>query len=174
MTPIDEDKCPAGGTVRKILLGGCIINVSFNACRYSAPTLGSFEFEHVISVNFCRAQVALSLDVSDLASGRLVNFDGALNFLPTNDGGIVADGGPVRITTPQGNFDLSFQQLVFDAEGHPQSGPARSPTTTTTSSSATISFTVTSTSTASLVATFDDGHQASFVLNLISGDFTPV
>jgi hypothetical protein len=34
----------------------------------------------------------------------------------------VADGGPIRIVTPQGAFDLSFQQLVFDDEGRPTSG----------------------------------------------------
>lgn len=173
VTQIDEDDCPAGGSRKKILLGACIINVSFDACGYSAPTLGSFEFERVISVNFCRSQVVLSLDVTDIASGRLVQFEGSVSFSPTGDGGFFADGGPIRITTPQGAFDLSFQQLVFDDEGHLKSGAGQITDTDDNFAMATMSLTVTSPTTASVVATFDDNHQASFVLNLITGDFTP-
>ena len=149
MTPIDADYCPAGGIRTKLLLGACIINVSFNACRYSAPTLGSFEFAHVISVNFCRSPVALRLDVSDLASGRLVDFEGAVDFSPTGDGGFFSDGGPIQITPPQRTFDLSLQQLVFDAEGHPQSGARQITDTDDNFALATMSFTVTSATTAS-------------------------
>jgi hypothetical protein len=36
-----------------------------------------------------------------------------------------------------------------------------------------VSLTVTSPTTADVLATFDDGAQSRFVLNLITGDFTP-
>jgi hypothetical protein len=173
ITTIDEDDCPSGGTRTKLLLGGCIINVAFTACQYSAPTLGSFQFDHVISVNFCRAQVAMHFDVTDLVSSRMVHFEGSVNFTPTGDGGILADGGPIVLTTPQGNFSLTFNQLVFDEEGHAKSGAGEITDDDNNFALARMTFTVTSPTNASVVATFDDGHQANFVLNLISGEFTP-
>lgn len=173
ITQIDEDDCPSGGKRTKLLLGGCIINVAFTACQYSAPTLGSFQFDHVISVNFCRAQVAMHFDVTDLVSNRMVHFEGFVNFTFTGNGGILADGGPLVLTTPQGNFSLTFNQLVLDDEGHAQSGSGEITDDDDNFALARMTFTVTSQTTASVVATFDDGHQANFVLNLITGDFTP-
>ncbi len=173
---IDVDDCPVSGVRRKVQLGGpggCVINVAFDACRYSAPTLGSFEFEKTISVNFCRLEVALNVDVTDLGSGRLVHFEGAVSFSSDGAGGFFADGGPIRITTPQGAFDLSFDQLTFDDEGHPTGGSGEITDTDDNFELERMTFTVTGPTTASVVATFDDGHQSSFVLNLITGDFTP-
>jgi hypothetical protein len=170
---IDVDDCPDGGVRRKVLLGGCIVNVAFDVCRYSAPGLGRFEFEKTISVNFCRSEVALAVEVKDLDSNAVVNFDGFLAFTPTGDGGFVADGGPITINTPQGAFELSFQQLTFNDEGQPVSGAGQISDTDDNFSLQSIAFTATGGATASLVATFDDGHQSSYVLNLITGALAP-
>ena len=173
IVPIDEDDCPAGGTRRKTLLGGCIINVNFQACGYSAPTLGSFQFDRGVAVNFCRSQVSILLDVTDLDSSRVVNFQGFVNFTQSGDGGIVADGGPVVLTTPQGKFSLTFNQLSFDRDGHPTGGSGEITDDDNNFALARMTFTVSGPTTATVVATFDDGHTANFVLNTITGDFTP-
>lgn len=172
IVPIDEDECPAGGTRRKTLLGGCIINVTFQACGYSAPTLGSFQFDRGVALNFCRSNASILLDVKDLDSGRAVHFEGFVDFQQTGDG-IVANGGPVVLTTPQGKFSLTFNQLSFDRDGHPSGGSGEITDDDDVFELARMTFTVTGPTTASVVGTFDDGHTANFVLNTITGDFTP-
>ena len=170
--PVDVDDCPDGGTRSKRTVGLCIVNVDFDQCRYSAPQLGSFEFGEGLSVNLCEGQVLLAVRVTDRGSGRAVSFDGVFSFQPTGDG-FVADGGPITITTPQGDFELRFQQLTFNDEGQPTSGTGQITDTDDNFELDSLAFTATGGATASLVATFDDGNQRSFLLNLVTGALVP-
>jgi hypothetical protein len=181
------DDCPDGGTRTKSFLGnsGQIIRIGFNACRYSAPGLGSFQFDKGLIVNFFRFQVSLSVDVTDLASGRLVHFEKFFNFEPRDGGGFIASGvpddgtgagGPILITTPQGNFLLTLNDLNIDGDGHAVSGGGSIAEETKPGNFALdkIDFQVTNPiTTATLAATFDDGHTNNFVVNLLTGDVTP-
>jgi len=182
-----EDPCPDGGTRTKSFLGnsGEIIRIGFNACRYSLPGLGSFQFDKGLIVNFFRFQVSLSVDVTDLDSGRLVHFEKFFEFEPRNGGGFIArlasdqgsgTGGPITITTPQGNFLLTLNDLNIDGDGHAVSGGGSIEEETTPGNFALdkLDFQVTSAiTTATLTATFDDGHTSNFVVNLLTGDVTP-
>lgn len=170
---VDEDDCPDGGIRRKRIVSQCITNVTFEACRYSAPGLGSFEFQNTISVSFCRAEVVIGIQVTDLDGGQTVSFDGFFSFTPSGDG-FVANGGPLTFTTPQGDFELTFQELTFDGDGRPVSGAGQIADTDDNFDLQSIAFTVTGPATASLVATFDDGHQSSYALNFVSGALTPI
>ncbi len=181
------ENCPDGGTRTKMFLGGSfeIIRIGFDACRYSAPGLGSFQFDKGLIVNFFRFQVSLSVDVTDLASGQLVHFDKFFDFVPRDGGGFIArlaasqdgnPGGPIVITTPQGNFLLTLNDLNIDGDGHAVSGGGSIEEETSPGNFALqrIDFEVTSPiTTAELTATFDDGHTSRFTVNLLTGDLTP-
>lgn len=182
-----EDPCPDGGTRTKTFLGQSfqIIRIGFNACRYSAPGLGSFQFDRGLIVNFFRFQVSLSVDVTDLTSGQLVHFENFFDFIPRDGGGFIArlandtgggTSGPILITTPQGNFLLTLNDLNIDGDGHAVSGGGSIAEQTSPGNFTLqrIDFQVTSPiTTAELTATFDDGSVNRFSVNLLTGVLTP-
>jgi hypothetical protein len=187
--PADDgtEPCPDGGTRTKMFLGNSleIIRIGFNACRYSAPGLGSFQFDKGLIVNFFRFEVSLSVDVTDLATNQLVHFEKFFDFQPRDGGGFIAtltpddgmgNGGPITITTPQGNFLLSLNDLNIDGDGHAVSGGGSIEEATSPGNFALqrIDFQVTTPiTTAELTATFDDGHVNHYTVNLLTGDLTP-
>ena len=67
-----EDPCPDGGTRSKQFLGNSfqIIRIGFNACRYSAPGLGSFQFDKGLIVNFFRFQTSTARVTRYPVAGR--------------------------------------------------------------------------------------------------------
>jgi hypothetical protein len=173
------DNCPDGGTRSKSFLGSPeIIRIAFNACRYSLPGLGSFQFDKGLVVNFFRFQVALNVDVTDLASSQTVHFGDFFDFEPRAGGGLIARtaAGPFTIATPQGNFLLSLNDLNIDGDGHAVSGGGSIAEATKPGNFALdkVDFQVTNAiTTATLTATFDDGHTSNFVVNLLTGDVSP-
>ncbi len=169
-----EDPCPDGGVRAKRFLSPGILRIGFTACRYSSPGLGNFEFGQGLVVNFLRAQVALSVLVTDRDSGRVIEFDGFFDFAPRSGGGFVANGQDIVIATPQGDFTLDLNQLEVDEDGHVLSGGGSIEDTANNFALARIDLQVTGPGTGSLTATFDDGATTSFVLNLVTGDLTPV
>lgn len=170
----DVDECPAGGTRLRQQTGPVTLRVSLDRCRYQAPTLGTYEFDGEFLVSFQRFEFTFSFTTTEVATSRVVAFEGTLGFTPVLGGGFVADGGPVTVTTDQGDLALVFDDLVFDDEGRPQSGSGRIEDTDDLFALASVSLTVTSSTTAEVVATFDDQREARFLLNLATGDFTPI
>jgi hypothetical protein len=180
-----EDACPDGGTRTKQFLGSPeIIRIGFNACRYSQAGLGRFQFDGGLAVNFFRFQVSLLVDVTDVDSGRLVHFEKFFDFEPRDGGGFIArvaaadggTGGPILLTTPQGNFLLTLNDLEIDADGHAVAGGGSIAEETKPGNFALdeVDFQVTNAiTTATLTATFDDGHTENFVVNLLTGDVSP-
>lgn len=170
----DVDECPAGGTRTKTQIGAVTLRIVLDDCAYAAPTLGTYVFDGSFVVSFARLEVVFVFTTTEVATGRVVTFDGALGFRPNLGGGFVADGGPVTVTTDQGDFAFFLDDLVFDDEGRPQSGSGRIEDTDDLFALASVSLTVTSSTTAEVVATFDDQREARFLLNLATGDFTPI
>ncbi|MEO6030080.1 MAG: hypothetical protein ABIR79_24705 [Candidatus Binatia bacterium] len=80
------------------------------------------------------------------------------------------------ITTPQGNFLLKVNELNIDNDGHAVSGGGSIEQEAKPGIFAldVVDFQVTDAiTTATLTATFDDGHTANFVLNLLTGAVSP-
>lgn len=172
---VETSDCPAGGVrTKRELSGGGIIVIGFDACGYSNPSLGRFEFEQSLAVNFFRAEVALDVLVTDLDSGQSVEFDGSFTFAPRDGGGFVADGQDIVLTTPQGNFTLDLNALTVDGDGHVISGGGSIEDTDDNFDLQRLEFEVTGAATGQLTATFDDGSTKNFALNLVTGSVTEI
>ena len=169
----DEDPCPDGGTRTKNFISAGILRVAFNACRYSSAGLGRFEFGRGLLVNFLRAQVSLSIKVTDLDTGNSVDFEGFFDFVPRAGGGFVGNGQDIVLTTPQGNFTLDLNQLTVDGDGHVIGGGGSIEDTSDNFSLQRLDFVVGTPPAASLTATFDDGSTKTYGLNLVTGTLTP-
>lgn len=168
-----DDACPDGGTRGKRFISAGILRIQFDACRYSSPGLGRFEFGQGLTVNFLRSQVSLSVLVTDLDSGRVVEFVGFFDFVPRDGGGFIGNGQGIVITTPQGGFTLDLNALTVDAEGHVLSGGGSIADTDDNFALQRIDFEVTGPVTGEIVATFDDNSTSRFNLDLQTGDLTP-
>jgi hypothetical protein len=168
----DTADCPAGGTRTTRFLGS-VITVSLDACRYSNPSLGTFEFEGSVGISLVDGSVPFDVTVTDVNSGRIVDVQGFIFGMPLIDGGLVVDGGPLTLTTPQGRFMLTFDALTVDGEGHVVSGAGRIEDTDDNFELDAVDFTANGDGTADLVAELDDGSTQSFLLNLVTGDLTP-
>lgn len=164
----DVDDCPAGGTRTKIFTGA-VLRIEFAACGYQGPGLGSFRFDRRILINFVQSQVALSLSVTDVDSGRVVDFDGFFAFTPRGGGGFVANGQDIVMTTPQGDFTLDLNQLTVDGDGRVLSGGGSIADTSDNFALERIDFQVTGPGSGELSATFDDGSTKTYTLNLVTG-----
>lgn len=172
---VETSDCPDGGVrTKRELSGGGIIVIGFDACRYSNPSLGRFEFEQNIGVNFFRAEVSLDVLVTDLDSGQSVEFDGSFTFTPRGGGGFVADGEDIVLTTPQGNFTLDLNALTVDGDGHVISGGGSIEDTDDNFDLQRLDFEVTGPAAGQLTATFDDGSTKNFALNLLTGGVTEI
>ncbi len=172
---VETSDCPDGGVrTKNELSGGAIIVIGFDACRYSNPGLGRFEFEQSLGVNFFRAEVALDVVVTDLDSGQSVAFEGSFTFTPRGGGGFVANGQDIVLTTPQGNFALDLNALTVDGDGNVISGGGSIEDTDDNFALARIDFEVTGPATGQLTATFDGGSTKNFALNLLTGGVTEI
>jgi hypothetical protein len=173
--PAEVDDCPDGGTRDTIMPTPFFIRVALDTCRFSDPGLGDFQFDGTISVALQIGEVAVDVDVRDLDTQRVVQFDGVIpGITPLQGGGFVADGGPLTLTTSDGNYTLTFDNLTVDGEGHVVSGKGTIEDADDNFELDQIDFTVTSATTADILATFDDQSTSTFLLNLVTGDLTPV
>ena len=89
---------------------------------------------------------------------------------------VARTGGPIVITTPQGNVLLSLNELNIDNDGHAVSGGGSIEEEAKPGIFAldVVDFQVTNAiTTANLTTTFDDGHSADFVIDLLTGNVTP-
>lgn len=169
----DQEACPDGGFRTKGFISPGLLRVSFDACRYSSPGLGRFEFGQGLIVNFLRAQVSLSVLVTDLDAGTSVEFEGFFEFEPRDGGGFIGNGQDITLMTPQGDFTLDLNELTVDGDGHVIAGGGSLEDTSDNFALARIDFQSTGAATASLTATFDDGSTQAYVLNLVTGALTP-
>jgi len=169
---VETEDCPEGGTrtKRDLIVQ---LQVQYDACRISDPILGSFEFDGNVALNLALPQVSVNVDVTDLGTGRLVHFEGPID--PDFQGdNIVFTGGPVVISTPQGDFDMFFEDLTFNQDGEPISGSGTIEDNDDNFALDVIEFIANGGGTATLIATFDDLTEQTFTLNLLTGALTPV
>jgi hypothetical protein len=167
------EDCPAGGTRTKRDLG-TQLQVQFDLCRINDPILGSYEFDGNVALNLALPQFFIRVDILDLTTSRLVQFEGPIDPSFGANDTVVFNGGPVVISTPQGDFDMTFDNFVVDQDGRPIGGAASVTDTDDNFDLAMIAMSVNGDSTADLVASFDDGSTENFLLNLITGDLVPV
>jgi len=116
----------------------------------------------------------MRVDVTDLATARTVHFEGPIDAAFGAGDTVLLDGGPIVIATPQGDFDMTFDELVVDDDGRPRGGAATVTDTDDNFDLAVVSFEVNDDITADLVAEFDDGSSSTFLLNLVTGALTPI
>ena len=168
---VTTEDCPAGGTrTNRDLVTQ--LQVSFAGCRINDPLLGSFEIDGNVALNLALPQFFITADITDLATGRTVNFEGPIDATFGSGDTVIFDGGPVVIATPQGNFDMTFDGMVVDSDGRPRGGAASAADTDDNFDLDIVTFDVNDDITADLVAHFDDGSSESFLLNLVTGALT--
>jgi hypothetical protein len=176
---LDVDDCPQGG--QRIqdddnVLSTGAITVTLVSCQVQNQ-LGTFRFNgDVIAFVFGpqAGTIDITLTVTDVANSTQVSFDGEIDAVPAGGGGFVADGGPVVLTTPQGEFELTFDQLRIDGDGNLVSGSgtiADSDDNFATLDAVTV--TALGGNTATLLAELDDGDERTFTLDLDTGALTP-
>jgi hypothetical protein len=86
----------------------------------------------------------------------------------------VIDGGPITITTPQGDFTLTLDGFTIDGDGNVTAGGGTITDDDDLFDLQQIVFTIrTGGQLADLVATFDDTTTADFVVDLENGTITP-
>jgi len=170
---VTTEDCPAGGTrTNRDLVTQ--LQVSFDLCRIDDPLLGSFEIDGTVALNLALPQFFITADITDLANGRTVNFEGPIDATFGSGDTVIFDGGPVVIATPQGNFDMTFDGMVVDSDGRPRDGAASAADTDDNFALDVVTFVVNDDVTANLLADFDDGSSASFLLNFVTGVLTPL
>jgi hypothetical protein len=166
------DNCPDGGTrteadagfppTRTITLAGCKVS----------NQLGAFQFDGTIVIAFS-GTITFDFDTTDLGDDHVVMFNGSLTGTPQS-GGFVLDGGPITITTPQGNFTLNLDNIVVDSNKHLVSGSGTASDDSDNFDLTSVQLTVNSGgATANVHAVFDDASTADFVLDLQTGELTP-
>jgi hypothetical protein len=171
---VEVDDCPGGGTRTKRDLV-VQIQVQFDDCVVDNPIIGSFELDGTVALNLQDAEVAVALDIIQLDNGnRLVNFDGFFDAAFGPNDTVIFDGGPVTIATPQGDFEMNFDQLTIDDEGQAVGGGATIEDLDDNFVVDMLDFTITSTNVATVVATFDDQSEETYTLNFDTGGLTPV
>jgi len=110
----------------------------------------------------------------DTINARTVTFAGSVTGTPASGGGFVVNGGPITLTTPQGNFTLTLANLTVDGDGNVVSGGGTLNDDDDLFDLTKIELTIrTGGLLADLDATFDDTATASYVLDLKKGSITP-
>jgi hypothetical protein len=171
---VEVDDCPEGGTRTKNDQGTLII-VTFDECKIDNPILGLFQIDGSVALGVIAAEVVITdLEITDLDSGRVVVFDGVIDAAPGANDTVIFDGGPVTITTPQGDFEMNFDELILDDEGQAIGGGMTIEDLDDNFEVEMLEFTITSTNVATVVATFDDQTEETYTLNLDTGALTPV
>lgn len=175
--PADVENCEDGGT-RDTTQSGVTVRVTFAACKVSEPGIGNFQLDGFIEVDlgFPDSSVEFELNITDLGSGRLVDFDGTIQGTPRAGGGFVVDGGPISVRESEGGpvvFQLTFQNLTVDGDGKLVSGSVEAEDTSTSFDLKTAELEVESSTTATVRVVRDDDSQEEFLLNLETGELTP-
>jgi hypothetical protein len=172
------ENCEDGGS-RETTQSGFTVQVDFNACKVSEPGIGAFQLDGFIrvSVGIPNSTVKFELNVTDLASSRLVDFDGELQGTPRSGGGFVIDGGPVAVSDSEGGttiFTLQFEDLTVDDDGKILSGSVEAEDTSNSFDLKTVELEVEDASpNASLRVRRDEDTEEFFILNLDTGEITP-
>ena len=170
---VKVDDCPNGGT-RTQDDQLTTVTVTLAACKFSNPDLGDFQFDGTITASLLAASAAFNVTVKDLNSNRMTTFVGSVTGTPANGGGFVVNGGPIVLTTPQGKFTLTLDNLTVDGNGNVVSGSGSLSDDDDVFDLQKIALTIrTGGVLADMVATFDDSATASFVVNLKTGSITP-
>jgi hypothetical protein len=171
------EDCEDGGS-RTTNQAGNEITVTFDACKVSEPGIGSFQLDGFIEVTIGipTSQVQFELNITDLSNSRLVDFDGTITGTPRVQGGFVVDGGPITISNSEGGpevFRLTFNDLTVDDDGNILSGSVQAEDTSDSFDLETAELEVED-GTATVHVVRDDATEQDFILNLETGELTPV
>ncbi len=170
---VKVDDCPNGGT-RTQDDQLTTVTITLAACKYSNADLGDFQFDGTITASLLASSAAFNVTVKDLDSNRQTTFVGSVTGTPASGGGFVVNGGPIVLTTPQGKFTLTLDDLTVDGDGNVVSGGGSLTDDDDVFDLQKIELTIrTGGVLADMVATFDDSSTASFVVNLKTGSITP-
>lgn len=170
---VTMDDCPDGGT-RTQDDQLTTVTVTLAACKFTDAQLGSFQFDGTITATLASQTASFNVTVQDLINTRTVTFAGSVTGTPASGGGFVIDGGPITITTPQGDFTMTLDGLTVDGDGNVTAGGGTITDDDDLFDLQQIVFTIrTGGLLADLVATFDDASTASFVVDLKTGVLTP-
>jgi hypothetical protein len=173
------EDCEDGGT-RTTNQAGQTITVTFDACKVSDDDIGRFQLDGFVRVNlsFPTSTVTFELNVTDLDSSKLVDFDGSVSGTPRVAGGFVIDGGPISIAESEGApsiLRLTFNDLTVDGDGHLVSGSVEAEDTGNNFDLKTAELEVEDSSTTATVHVVrDDDSEQDFELNLRTGELTEV
>jgi hypothetical protein len=169
---VSVDNCPDGGTrTQDDQLTS--ITVTLAACKFVDAELGSFQFDGTITANLLAGTAAFNVTTLDTINSRTVTFVGSVTGAPAGGGGFVVNG-PVVLTTPQGTFTLTLDDLTVDGDGNVVSGGGTITDDDDNFDLASIQVTIrTGGLLADLLATFDDNSTAAFVVDLQNGEITP-
>lgn len=171
-TAAKTDPCPGGGTrTEDDDIVGLTVSVELDECVVM-NALGKFEFDGFIDADIDVGEVEFTFTTTDVANDYSVDFDGVVNGAPTGDG-FVLNGGPITLTTDQGDFTLTFNALRVDSDGDLVSGSGTVEDTDDNFELKSIKVTANGTVNVDLLATFDDDSTQDFTLNLDTGDLTP-
>jgi hypothetical protein len=170
------EDCEDGGS-RTTSQAGQTITVTFDACKVSEPDIGRFQLDGFVrvSLSFPTSTVTFELNVADLDSGRLVDFDGSVSGTPRIQGGFVIDGGPISIAESEGGpaiLRLDFHDLTVDGDGHLVSGSVEAEDTGDNFDLKSAELEVEDSETATVHVVRDDDSEQDFVLNLRTGELT--
>ena len=110
----------------------------------------------------------------NLDAGGIVGDNLAYYVFRTTKAGFVIDGGPITITTPEGDLTMTLDGLTVDGDGNVTAGSGTITDDDDLFALQQIVFTIrTGGLLADLDATFDDTTTASFVVDLKTGAITP-
>lgn len=170
---VSVDNCPDGGT-RTQDDQLTTVTVTLAACKFVDPDLGSFQFDGTINAALLAGTAAFDVTTLDVINSRTVTFAGSVTGTPASGGGFVVNGGPITLTTPQGDFTLTLANLTVDGNGNVVSGGGTLNDDDDLFDLLKIVVTIRNGGLlADLVATFDDNSTASYVLDLKKGSIAP-
>lgn len=170
---VDVDDCPDGGT-RTQDDQVTTVTVTLAACKFNDPDLGNFQFDGTITATLLSSSAAFNVTAKDVTNDRTVTFAGSVSGTPAGGGGFVLDGGPITLTTPQGDFTITLDNLTVDGNGNVVSGGGTITDDDDNFDLQSIEVTIrTGGLLADLHAVFDDNSTADFVLDLKKGSITP-
>ncbi len=177
--PAATEDCEDGGS-RTTNQSGADITVTFAACKVSDDDLGRFQLDGVIEVDigFPTSTVSFELNITDLDSSKLVDFDGTVSGTPRLQGGFVIDGGPIAVSNSEGGpvvLRLTFNDLTVADDGHLVSGSVEAEDVGNNFDLKSAELEVEdSSTTASLHVVKDDDSEQDYEVNLNTGEVTPV
>jgi hypothetical protein len=173
----NTEDCEDGGT-RTTNQSGQTVTVTFDACKVSDDDIGRFQLDGFVRVNlsFPTSSVSFELNITDLDTNKLVDFDGSVSGSPRLQGGFVIDGGPIVIAASEGGpgiLRLEFNDLTVDGDGHLVSGSVEAEDTGNNFDLKTAELEVEDGSTTATVHVVrDDDSEQDFLLNLRTGELT--